>query len=372
MSLFDTDMNVDMNNNITVADPKVFLEKFKVQGAVLGYNLLWSSAILIVGIIFIWIFIKIFRCILNRKKLNKTLSNFIIKVIKTILYILLISICVDLLGFQVLSIATILGAGALAVGLALSGFLQNFVAGVYLIAQRPVDIGDYVSVVDSAEGEIIEIGVVSSIIRTPDRRQIIIPNSNLASNNIINYNKEEIRRCECKFTIPMEEDINFCRKIILRLCKNDPRVLHNPSPQLRTLSINSSVEGGATGILLSARAFVNREYFWELYFDLPELIKLEFERCGVKIQIPQTEVYMQEAKKYEHTELDEDYLKELEEAIIQEIKEPESENNSWTDYLHPCRLAELGGRIPIKNLWGLRWKQKAAKSNRNSTEMKIV
>lgn len=361
-SIFPVTANNETSSTTVVEfmSPAEFFKFIAIQASVLGVNLLWSTIIFIVGWILIKIFIWILRKILQRKRFDQTVISFIIAVASASLKILLVLICIHLLGLPMFNIGTIMAAIVISVGLALSGLLQNFVAGFYLLIARPISLGDYVLVVDNTEGTVLQIGVVNTVIRTVDYKHVIVPNSSLATNCIINYDKEQIRRVDRVFNIPITEDVNFVRKVILRLLRKHQKVLNDPAPRVRFKEFGNNHVG------VSARAFVKKDDYWEMWFELPELIKIEFERCGIHMQIPQVEVKLHnEDQYYERPPMDEDYRKELEEAIIIENTNIENKKNqpNWKNILPKIKGNE--------ELWGWRWKKKAKEVDLEKGEVEL-
>jgi len=189
------------------------------------------------------------------------------------------------LGIQTASFVAILGAAGLAIGFALQGSLSNFASGVLLTIFRPFKAGDYVEAGGSA-GIIEEISIFNTILKTPDNRKVIIPNSKVTGDNITNYSAKDVRRVELKFGIGYSDDIKKAKEVIEKVLKADTRVLNDPAYTVAVLEL------GDSSVNFAVRPWVKTSDYWPVLFDITENIKLSFDNNGISIPFPQTDVHL--------------------------------------------------------------------------------
>jgi len=237
-------------------------------------QLIWDYAIeygpsLVGGIIFLILGLWIVKIITNtigrmmdKRNLDPSLKPFLKTFILTILRILVVISVLGMIGVEMTSFIAILGAAGLAVGLALSGTLQNFAGGVIILIFRPYKVGDVIEA-SGFIGSVSEIQIFVTILKTWDNKTIIIPNAQLSNNSLVNYSTEPTRKVEWILGISYEDDIDKARAIIKKTIFTDERVL--------------DAEG---------------EDYWQVYFDMTERIKKAFDTEGISIPFPQRDVHL--------------------------------------------------------------------------------
>jgi len=229
-------------------------------------------------------------CFLIRKALTKsgmdvTLVRFLDKLIYYILLVTVILAAADQVGIKTTSFLAILGAAGLAIGLALKDSLSNFASGVMLILFQPFRVGDGITAA-GVTGKVERIDIFSSVLLTPDNQKIIIPNSSITSNVIINITANPTRRIDLVIGISYDDDIKLAKETIETLFKKDSRILSDPAP---TIALG---ELGASSVDLVVRPWVKTEEYWDVRFDLMENIKLTFDEKGISFPFPQQDVHM--------------------------------------------------------------------------------
>jgi small conductance mechanosensitive channel len=179
----------------------------------------------------------------------------------------------------------IIGAAGLAVAFALQGALGNFASGVMLIMFRPFKVGDFVEAAGTM-GVISEVQVFATVLTTPDNKKIIVPNGAITSGNIVNYSANDTRRIDLVFGIGYEDDMKKAKGIIEEVLKKDDRILDDPAPKIALLELADS------SVNFAVRPWVKTEDYWNVYFDLNETIKREFDEKGVSIPFPQRDIHV--------------------------------------------------------------------------------
>jgi small conductance mechanosensitive channel len=193
-----------------------------------------------------------------------------------------------MLGIQMTSFIAILGAAGLAVGMALSGTLQNFAGGVMILLFRPFKVGDFVDT-QGYLGTVSEIQIFNTILKTPDNKTIIIPNGSLSKSSLINYSTEERRRVDWTFGIAYGDDLDKAKKVIRKLCDHESRILKDPETFVAVAELADS------SVNFTVRAWVNAADYWGVFFDMNEKIYKTFADEGLNIPFPQIDVHLDQA-----------------------------------------------------------------------------
>ena len=193
------------------------------------------------------------------------------------------------LGVQTTSLIAILGAAGLAVGLALQGSLANFAAGVLLLVFKPFKVGDFVEA-GGVLGVVEELRVFNSVLRTPDNREITVPNGKIYNDVITNFSARDTRRIDLVVGISYDADIRKAKEIVESILNNDERVLKDPAPTWGVMDLADS------SVNLYIRPWVASADYWNARCDLLEVIKTSFDANGIGIPFPQMDVHLQHGK----------------------------------------------------------------------------
>lgn len=225
----------------------------------------------------------------KRHKVEISLCNFLRSFVKVVLMIVLIVAIVQTLGVNTSSFLALFASAGLAIGMALSGTLQNFAGGVVLLILRPYKVGDYIEA-QGQSGTVDEIGLFQTRMRTVDNRTIYVPNNSIATSIIDNYSQSETRRVEWILSISYGDDVDVARREILAMLESDDRVLREIAPLVFVKTLNSS------SVDLSIRAWVANGDFWNLYFDINERLYKELPQKGINFPFPQLDVNIKNNK----------------------------------------------------------------------------
>ena len=220
--------------------------------------------------------------------MDEILINFIISITSAILHLFVVIAAMDQLGVNTTSLIALLGAAGLAVGLALQNSLQNFAAGVMLIIFRPFKKGDFVEAAGTA-GVVETISIFSTIMRTGDNREVIVPNGAIYNGTITNFSARETRRIDMVFGIGYDDDIKKAKSIIEEILSSDERVLADPAPLVAVGELADS------SVNFNVRPWVKSGDYWGVYFDLNERIKITFDENGISIPYPQIDIHQNKA-----------------------------------------------------------------------------
>ena len=210
---------------------------------------------------------------------------FLRNLIKTISYIVLILLIIQVMGINTTSIVALLASAGLAIGMALSGTLQNFAGGVMILLLKPYRIGDYISA-QGQSGTVQEIMLFSTKITTADKQTIYIPNSSIATAIINNYSTSETRRVEWVIGISYGDDFATAREAILELLSKDARVLQDPAPAVYIAALADN------SVNLTVRAWTKNEDYWDVFFAMNELYYKTLPEKGINFPFPQMDVHL--------------------------------------------------------------------------------
>jgi len=243
---------------------------------------------IVVWIIGAWVIKKIskaFSKMLDKSKTNASLKPFLTGIISMILKIMLVISVMGMIGIQMTSFITIFGAVGLAVGMALSGTLQNFAGGVMILLFKPFKVGDFIDA-QGYSGTVSEIQIFNSILKTPDNKTIILPNGGLSKSAMTNYSTESKRRVDWTVGIGYGDDVDKARKVLKKMCEADSRILKDPQVFIALSALADS------SVNFTMRAWVMAPDYWSVFFDMNENIYKTFAKEGLNIPFPQMDVHL--------------------------------------------------------------------------------
>jgi len=251
-----------------------------------GIKLISALITLVIGLWIIKILTNALARMLDRKNIDLSLRGFLKSMTGIVLKILLVISVIGMMGIQMTSFIAILGAAGLAVGMALSGTLQNFAGGVIILIIKPFKVGDYIEAQGYA-GSVREIQIFNTILKTPDNVTIIIPNGGLSTGSVKNYSTEAQRRVDFVFGIAYGDDYDLAKSLITKLVEADSRVLKDPAPFIVLSELADS------SVNITVRIWAQASDYWGLKFDLTERVYKEFPKAGLNIPFPQMDLHIQ-------------------------------------------------------------------------------
>lgn len=240
----------------------------------------------------------VFR-ILHRRQVDASLSTFVLSLVRIVLYFILIVTVIGILGIETSSFLALFASAGVAIGMALSGTLQNFAGGVLILLLKPFKVGDYIEAQGFA-GTVTRIEIFNTIICTPDNKSIIIPNGGLSTGSVNNYSTQAYRRVEWSIGISYGESVDQARSLILGLLAKDPRVLQEKPADGPTVAPPAVVVSALadSSVNLSVRAWVASADYWGVYFDHnEEFYKVITDHPSLSFPFPQLDVHMIPADK---------------------------------------------------------------------------
>lgn len=255
----------------------------------LAETYLWPlvSAILIwiIGGMVIKAIVGAFGRNMQKREVDPSLQPFLRNLVSALLKIMLIIAVLGTLGIEMTSFIAILGAAGLAVGMALSGTLQNFAGGVMILIFKPFKVGDVIDA-QGYTGGVAEIQIFNTILKTPDNKTIIIPNGGLSNSAMTNYSTEPRRRVDWTIGIGYGDDTTKAREVIQRMVDADSRILKDPAPFIAVAELADS------SVNFTVRAWVEAGDYWGVFFDMNENVYKTFNAEGLNIPYPQMDVHV--------------------------------------------------------------------------------
>ncbi|MEL7032538.1 MAG: mechanosensitive ion channel domain-containing protein [Pseudomonadota bacterium] len=249
-------------------------------------NVLLALVILIVGF---WIAGRVGAVVRGigkqHEKLDDTLFNFLGSLARyTVLAFVIIAV-LNRFGVETTSIVALLGAAGLAVGLALQGAMSNLAAGVMLMIFRPYKVGEFIDAAGNF-GNVEEISLFTTVLRTFDHQQIIIPNGKIWGEQIVNHSHHAVRGVELTFGVSYDTDIDAARAVIKKVFADHPQILDDPEPVIVVSTLNDS------SVDFAVRPFVKGEHWFDVRFTVPELVKKALDEAGIEIPFPHQKVIL--------------------------------------------------------------------------------
>ena len=242
-----------------------------------------AFAIYFVGRLLMRWILRIMDRAFTRHDVELSLRSFLRSIVKVLMLIMIFLAIIQTLGVNTSSFLAIFASAGLAIGMALSGTLQNFAGGVILLLLRPYKVGDYIEAMGQS-GTVESIGLFSTCLKTPDLQTIYVPNGSISTSIIDNYSQSETRRVDWLLSISYGDDVDVARREILAILESDERVLKQPEAVVYVKTLNSS------SVDLSIRAWVNNDDYWSLLFDINERLYKELPSKGINFPFPQINV----------------------------------------------------------------------------------
>lgn len=271
-------------------DPSTTLQNLGESAIQFGFKVLAAILIYIVGA---WLIRKIKAMLgrfFRRKDTDKALASFVTSFTSITLTVILIIVTVGTLGINTTSIAALLAAGGMAIGMALSGTVQNFAGGIMILAFKPFKAGDFIEA-QGYSGTVTAVSITSTSLVTTDNRTIIIPNGALFNGSINNYSRNPVRRVEWNISVEYGTDAKTCSDNLLRLIKSDSRVIDSTTPGAADPSVVLS-QLGDSAIVFLVRAWVKREDYWDVLYDYNSKVYTELPKLGISFPFPQLDVHL--------------------------------------------------------------------------------
>ncbi len=260
-------------------------EMVKTTGVDFGIQVLIALIIFFVGRIVARMVQRGLRKVMQARDVDKILETFVSNLAYWALMTFVIIAAINQIGIQTTSLIAVLGAAGLAIGLALQGSLSNFAAGVLIVVFRPYRVGDFVEAA-GISGSVEQVQILTTVLKTGDNKQIIVPNSQIMDSVITNYSANDTRRVDLTIGVSYGDDIDKVRTTIQSLVDADSRILKDPACTIAVAALADS------SVNFTVRPWVKTADYWSVMFDLTEAIKKRFDKEGISFPFPQQEIYL--------------------------------------------------------------------------------
>ena len=243
-----------------------------------------AAVLIILGIFISRIISKIAAKAMHARGVDPSVYNFIRRIIsvliKAVFFLSALSMFIN-----INSVIAAIGAAGVTAGLGLQASVAQFASGIQLLVNRPFKSGDFVEI-NGVAGSVVDVRFMQTVINTPDNKRIIIPNSHITTNHIINYTAENKRRVDLNFSISYSDDISHAKRIIAEVANNNGLILKDPAVQVFVNGHEASC------ISLVTRVWCKGEHYWDVFFAMQEEVKIAFDKNGVCIPFNQLDVHI--------------------------------------------------------------------------------
>ncbi|EKF9383738.1 small-conductance mechanosensitive channel MscS [Vibrio cholerae] len=250
-----------------------------------GVNVISAILILFIGNLVVKGVAGSVANVLKKKEMDKAVVEFIHGLVRYTLFIIVLIAALSRIGVQTASVVAVIGAAGLAVGLALQGSLSNFAAGVLIVAFRPFKSGDYVEI-GGVAGSVDSIQIFQTVLKSPDNKMVVVPNSAVIGSAITNYSRHETRRVDMVIGVSYKSDLQKTKRVLRETLEKDPRILKDPDMTIGVLTLADS------SINFVVRPWCKTADYWAVYFDSMQAIKEALDANGIEIPFPQMDVHL--------------------------------------------------------------------------------
>lgn len=282
-------MSDENTTDVTAFDwtslPQLLQDKGMDIGIDFAIKAATALAIFLIGKFVIRLVVRALGKLMEKQEVDKTLETFICNLVRTTLMVVVIIAAIGAIGVETTSFIAIFGAAGLAVGLALQGSLSNFASGVLIVLFRPYRVGDFIEAAGIA-GSVEEVQILTTVLKTGDNKQIIVPNSQIMDSIITNYSANDTRRVDMVVGVSYGDDLDKVRKTLQELIAAEDRILDEPAP---TIAVSALADSSVNFVV---RPWVNSPDYWGVTFDLTEAIKKRFDKEGISFPFPQQDVHL--------------------------------------------------------------------------------
>lgn len=248
-------------------------------------EIITAVIIIVIGFFFSKLCGKLLIKIMRKQNVDESVHHFLKSMLVVSMRIVFVLFALSSLGFDISSFAAALGAAGITAGLGLQGLISQFASGIEIMFNKPFRAGDFIEL-ETVSGKVEEIHFMNTTLLTADNRRVVVPNSHITSNNLINYTAQKTRRIDLKFNISYNTDISLAKSVIEKAVKDSPYIIETPSPVIAV------GKHGESSITIDSLVWCKSEDYWTAFYDMQERVKLEFDREGINIPFNQLDVHI--------------------------------------------------------------------------------
>ena len=272
-------------SQLTAAHFDKLLEKLLDLSITVGKHILAAAVVFFLGRIVVRFLNNLFAKMLSRRKIDVGVQSFLRSAVNILLTVLLVVSVIGALGISTTSFAALLASAGVAIGMALSGNLQNFAGGLIILLFKPYKVGDWIEA-QGVQGRVTEIQIFHTILTMVDNKVVYIPNGSMSTAVVINYTRNETRRVEWTIGVDYGEDVERVRAAIRGVVDADARILADPAPFVAVGALADS------SVNIVVRVWTRQEDYWAVFHETYQKIYAEFNRQGIDFPFPQQTVHV--------------------------------------------------------------------------------
>ena len=250
-----------------------------------GKHIIAALLVLMVGRLLVKLLNRLVAKMLDRRHIDVGVQSFLRSAVNILLTILLVVSVIGALGINTTSFAALLASAGVAVGMALSGNLQNFAGGIVVLLFKPYKVGDWIES-QGVEGSVVEIQIFHTILRTADNKIVFVPNGSMSTAVVTNYSREATRRLQWTVGVDYGEDVERVKVVVAEVLKNEPRILTTPQPLIVVEALADS------SVNIMVRVWVKQEDYWDVHYEMYQKIYDSFNAAGINFPYPQQTVHI--------------------------------------------------------------------------------
>ncbi len=243
--------------------------------------------IIVVGFFFSGLVGKLLVKIMQKRNVDESVHHFLRSMLVVSMRIVFVLFALSAIGFNISSFAAALGAAGITAGLGLQGLISQFASGVEIMFNKPFRAGDFIEL-ENISGKVVEIRFMNTTLLTKDNKRVIVPNSHITSNNLINYTAQKHRRIDLNFKVSYNSDIALTKEVVRKAVEECPHILKKPEP---VIAVGSH---GESSLTIDALVWCKSENYWAAYYDMQERVKLDFDKAGINIPFNQMDVHIKQ------------------------------------------------------------------------------
>lgn len=273
--------------NISKVDQ--FVDKMIDLSVTAGKHILVAALVYVAGSFLIKLLNRFFAAMLARRKIDVSVQSFLRSLVHILLTVLLVVSVIGALGINTTSFAALLASAGVAIGMALSGNLQNFAGGLVILLFKPYRVGDLIEA-QGTTGKVREIQIFHTILTTGDNKVVYIPNGSMSTTLIVNHSREETRRVQWTVGVDYGQNVDEVREKLEQLFRTDPRILQDPEEKKPFVGLDALAD---SSVNLVIRVWVAAADYWPVFYQGQQRIYELFNREGINIPYPQTVVHIE-------------------------------------------------------------------------------
>lgn len=257
-----------------------------ISGSIsLGGRLVGAMFILVIGKLIVNWLNRLFAALMTRQKVEPSVQTFLKSTVNILLLVMLGVAVISKLGIEITGFAALLASAGVAIGVALSGNLQNVAGGLIILLFRPYKVGDYIDSDSGASGTVQEIQIFHTILKTPDNKIVYVPNGSMSNSVITNYSQQDTRRVDLTFSMEYGENYERVEQVLKDIIAADKRILTTPEPFIRLGEMADS------SVNITVRVWANNADYWDVHYDLKKAVYTTFTKENISIPYPQMVVH---------------------------------------------------------------------------------